>query len=125
MNSRKKPVFLNLFIIRFSMAAIMSVIHRISGVVMVLVIPVLLYILQLSLSADKGFNTVAAFFAHPLGLFILFLMLWALMHHLFAGMRYLLIDIDVGVEHPTYRYSAWAVMLVSPLVALILLGGLA
>ncbi len=125
MNSRKKPVFLNLFIIRFSIAAIMSVIHRISGMVMVMAIPVLLYLLQLSLNSNQGFDTVAAFFAHPLGLIILFLMLWALMHHLFAGIRYLLIDIDVGVERPTYRISAWAVMLASPLVALMLLGGLA
>ncbi|MCU7885244.1 MAG: succinate dehydrogenase, cytochrome b556 subunit, partial [Candidatus Thiodiazotropha sp. (ex Lucinoma annulata)] len=55
---------------------------------------------------------------------LLFLFLWGLMHHLLAGIRYLLIDIDVGVEKPLFRQTAWAVTLVAPLLALILMGGL-
>ncbi|MEW8380360.1 MAG: hypothetical protein AB2704_00815 [Candidatus Thiodiazotropha taylori] len=51
-------------------------------------------------------------------------MLWALMHHLFAGIRYLLIDIDIGVEKPLFGQTSWAVTLAAPVVALILLGGL-
>lgn len=106
------------------MAGIMSIIHRATGVVMVLSIPLLIYLFDLSLSSADGFATVKAFFSLGLVKLVLFLMLWALMHHLLAGIRYLLIDIDIGVDKPFYRQTAWGVTLAAPVLALILMGGL-
>jgi succinate dehydrogenase / fumarate reductase cytochrome b subunit len=102
----------------------MSIIHRATGVVMVFSIPLMIYLLDRSLSNAEGFAEVEALFNMGLVRLILFLMLWALMHHLLAGVRYLLIDIDIGVDQPLYRLTAWAVTVAAPLLALILLGGL-
>ncbi len=65
-------------------------------------------------------DTVAGW---PFKLF-LFLALWALMHHFLAGIRYLLLDVDVGVEKPLYRQTALGVLAAAPVLALILTGGL-
>ncbi|MES9940645.1 MAG: succinate dehydrogenase, cytochrome b556 subunit [Candidatus Thiodiazotropha sp. 6PLUC2] len=124
LDTKPRPVFLNLVKIRLPMAGIMSIIHRATGVVMVLSIPLLIYLFDLSLSSADGFATVKAFFSLGLVKLVLFLMLWALMHHLLAGIRYLLIDIDIGVDKPFYRQTAWGVTLAAPVLALILMGGL-
>jgi succinate dehydrogenase / fumarate reductase, cytochrome b subunit len=123
-DTKPRPVFLDLTKIRLPIAGIMSIIHRATGVVMVLAIPLLIYLLDLSLSSAEGFADAKAIFTNGFVKLLLFLFLWGLMHHLLAGIRYLLIDIDVGVEKPLFRQTAWAVMLVAPLLALILMGGL-
>ncbi len=120
----KRPVFLNLIKIRLPVAGVMSIIHRASGVVMVFSIPFLLYLLQGSLKSEQSYQQIVAFVHQPVAMVVLFLMMWSLMHHLFAGIRYMLIDIDIGVEAPVYRYSAWVVMLLSPIAALVLTGGM-
>jgi len=112
--AKPRPVFLNLLQIRLPVAGIMSIIHRATGVVMVLSIPLLVYLLDLSLSGPQGFADAQALFGF----------LWGLMHHLLAGIRYLLIDIDIGVEKPLFRQTAWAVIVAAPVLALILMGGL-
>lgn len=122
--TKPRPVFLNLFKIRLPMAGVMSIIHRATGVLMVLVIPLLIYLLDLSLSGPDGFVHAKGIFAGGLVKLILFLFLWGLMHHFLAGIRYLLIDIDIGVEKPLFRQTAWAVTLAAPVLALLLLGGL-
>lgn len=122
--TKPRPVFLNLIKIRLPIAGIMSIIHRVTGVVMVLAIPVLIYLLDLSLSGPEGFAAVKGLFAGTFIKLLLFLFLWGLMHHFLAGIRYLLIDIDIGVEKPLFRQTAWAVILVAPVLALILTGGL-
>ena len=51
---------------------------------------------------------------------VVFLLLWGLMHHLFAGLRYLALDLDLGLDKQTERLTAWVVMLGAPLAALLL-----
>lgn len=116
-----RPVHLNLFVIRMPVPAVMSIAHRASGVLLVLLIPWLVYGLQQSLAGAEGFAEVRAWFSGWLGLSLLFLLLWALLHHLFAGFRYLLLDIHIGVDKAPERASAWAVMLMAPLAAALLL----
>ena len=124
LDTKPRPVFLNLVKIRLPIAGIMSIIHRVTGVVMVASIPLLIYLLDLSLSGAAGFADAKAFFSHGLVRFVLFLFMWGLMHHLLAGIRYLLIDIDIGVDKPLFRQTAWAVTLTAPVIALMLMGGL-
>lgn len=121
---KPRPVFLNLIKIRLPVAGVMSIIHRVTGVVMVLAIPLLIYLFGLSLSSEAGFADAANLFGNILVKLILFLFLWGLMHHLLAGIRYLLIDIDIGVEKPLFQQTAWAVIVAAPVLALILMGGL-
>jgi succinate dehydrogenase / fumarate reductase, cytochrome b subunit len=122
--AKPRPVFLNLMQIRLPVAGIMSIIHRATGVVMVIAIPLLIYLLDLSLTGKAGFAAAADLFDNGLIKLLLFLFLWGLMHHLLAGIRYLLIDIDIGVDKPLFRQTAWAVIGTAPLLALILMGGL-
>ena len=122
--AKPRPVFLNLMQIRLPVAGVMSIIHRVTGVVMVLSIPLLIYLFDLSLAGPQGFAEVGALFDNILVKLILLGFIWGLMHHLMAGIRYLLIDIDVGVEKPLFRQTAWAVIIAAPVLALILMGGL-
>ncbi len=119
---QKKPVFLNLLQIRLPIAGIMSIIHRASGMLMVLLIPLSIYLLDLSLADEQGFAAIGSLLHSTLVGFILLLLLWVLLHHLYSGIRYLLIDVEIGVDRPSYRYTAWAVTLLAPLSALLLWG---
>jgi succinate dehydrogenase / fumarate reductase cytochrome b subunit len=118
-----RPVHLNLFLIRMPVPAVMSIAHRASGVLMVVLTPLLVYALQQSVSGPAGFAQIQQWFAGWLGTLGLFVLLWALLHHLFAGFRYLLLDIHIGVDKTPERRSAWVVMLGAPLAALLLLLG--
>ena len=57
------------------------------------------------------------------GTVFVFLVMWSLAHHLLAGIRYLLIDIDVGVDKEIARQSALAVTVAGPILGLLLTGG--
>ena len=111
-----RPVFLNLLHIRLPVAGIMSILHRASGLLMFLLIPVLLYLLALSLRSPQGFTTATTLLGHPLSKLLLLVTLWALCHHLLAGIRFLLIDVDIGVQRDAMRRSAWLVNLSAPLL---------
>jgi succinate dehydrogenase / fumarate reductase cytochrome b subunit len=123
-STRKRPFYLNLIKIRLPVAGVMSIMHRLSGLFLALVTPALIYLLDLSLDHHGGFDQAHALLGTWLGRAALFVLLWALMHHLLAGIRYLLLDIDIGIDKPRYRHSAWAVIGLAPLLALLLLGGL-
>jgi len=122
-NAHRRPVHLNLFLIRMPVPAVMSIVHRASGVLLVLLTPVLIYTLQLSLSGASGFARVQASFSGGLAPFWLFFLAWALLHHLLAGLRYLVLDLDVGAEKAIERASAWVVLAGAPVAALGLLAG--
>jgi succinate dehydrogenase / fumarate reductase cytochrome b subunit len=117
-----RPVFLNLLQIRLPVAGVMSIGHRITGVVMVLAIPALIYLLDRSVAGPEGFASVKGMVTSLPFQVVLFLALWALTHHFLAGIRYLLLDVDVGVDKPLYRHTALAVLVAAPLLALLLMG---
>jgi len=119
---RSRPVFLDLLKIRLPVSAVLSIAHRATGLLLVLAIPPAIYLLDLSLSGPEGFTAVRDFLKGPVGQSALFLGLWVLLHHLLAGVRCLLIDMDLGVERTVSRKSAWAVILAAPLVALACVG---
>ncbi len=115
--SDPRPIFFNLLLIRFPVAAIMSIAHRISGVVMVLAIPALIYILDLSLKSEQGFQQARDLLGHWFITLVLILLGWGLMHHLLAGLRYLGLDFDVGIEKEQARVTAWLVLIVAAAIA--------
>jgi len=123
-SSTQRPVNLNLLKIRLPIAGVMSIMHRISGFFLALLTPVIIYWLDIALSGETGFIETQAMLQSFAGKVALFVVIWALMHHILAGIRYLLLDIDVGIEKPYYRQTAWAVVIAAPLIAVALLGGL-
>lgn len=98
MAQQARPVFLDLRRIRQPLNAIVSILHRVTGVFLILVIPVLLWLLDRSLVSPEGFAQVVAIIRHPIGLFLLLVGLWWLLHHLFAGIRYLLMEFGIGED---------------------------
>ena len=109
--------------IRLPIGGIMSIIHRATGVFMFLALPYLIYLLDLSLSGPDGYAQAAASVNSVIGVVFIFLIMWSLMHHLLAGIRYLLIDVDMGVDKEMARKTALAVVIAGPVLGLLLTGG--
>ncbi len=119
---RSAPVYLNLFRISFPVGAVTSIAHRISGVLLTLSFPLLVYLLDLSLQDAEGFSQARGWLQSvwfKLGSAVL---VWSLFHHLFSGVRYLLIDIEAGVGLRQARASAWLVNIAGVAAALLYLG---
>jgi len=104
-----RPRNLDLWTVRFPVPAVLSILHRGSGLLLVLAIPWLAWMLERSVSGPEGFRAVVDHLASGPARLALVLVAWALAHHLFAGIRYLLIDLDIGVERRRARASAWLV----------------
>ncbi len=115
--TKQRPVHLDLAKIRLPGVAIASIGHRVSGVLLFLSIPVLIYILQVSLEGPQGFARAGAIADHLLFKLALVGWIWALTHHFIAGIRYLLIDADIGVERSVARQTAKLVMAAGALAA--------
>lgn len=117
----KRPVFLNLTKMHFPVTAIVSILHRVTGVIIFLSLPFLLYFLEQSLQSLITFNHMKTVLEPVLFRIIVWLISSAFIYHAFAGIRHLFMDIGCGESLTAGRISAWGVMLLT-LVATILLG---
>ena len=96
---KPRPVYLNLLAIRQPIPAIVSILHRISGLLLFLVgIPVLLWGVERSLASPETFAQWKAAVAHPFAKLVLLGLAWAYIHHLLAGLRHLVMDLHIGLE---------------------------
>ena len=109
--SDKRPVYLNLLKIRLPLTGIVSFAHRITGVILFLALPFVVYLLDLSIESQESFNSARQILNQPAMLLIQILLLWSIAHHFFAGIRFLLIDAEIGVEKSQARIGAWMVLL--------------
>ena len=121
---KRRPVFFNLLQIQLPVGALTSIAHRITGVVLAVGIPFGVYVLDLSLRGPQTYAQVTSMLDNWAlhGTVIVFV--WALAHHLLAGVRHLLSDIDIGSILPSARRSAWIVNIGGFLVALLAAGTL-
>lgn len=117
-NKNKRPVYLNLFQIRLPAAGVVSILHRITGVVMVISLPLSLYALQQSLAGADEYTVITGYLTLLWIRLLLIVLAVALALHFLAGVRHLLLDIDVGVTRRVARWSAWAVLAGTGLTAL-------
>ena len=121
--TKQRPKYLALNEIRLPLAGFASILHRVSGAGLFLMLPLLIWILQLSLgSTQESADLFKAVTGNLLVKLVLLGLLWAFLHHFCMGIRILLIDIHVGVEKQQAHNSAVAVMVVS--LALTLIFGL-
>jgi succinate dehydrogenase / fumarate reductase, cytochrome b subunit len=120
--SKQRPKNLNLFTIRFPIPAIISILHRISGVILFLIIPFMLWGLSLSLASPQDFDDLHLFLSSPLMKLLIWGCLSAFIYHFVAGIRHLLMDIHVGEELKSGRLSAKLTLFVS--ILLIILTGI-
>jgi succinate dehydrogenase / fumarate reductase cytochrome b subunit len=118
-----RPVYLNLIKIRLPLTGIVSFAHRISGVLLFLFIPFSVYLLDLSVQSAESFAAVKQLLDQPLMLALQLLIIWSIAHHFFAGIRFLLIDAEIGVEKSQARIGSWLVFLAEAIAILLILVG--
>ena len=121
--SDNRPVYLNLLKIRLPLTGIVSFAHRVSGVLLFLFLPFLVYLLDLSVQSEESFASVQQMMNQPLMSLVLILVLWSIAHHFFAGIRFLLIDAEIGVEKAQARLGAWLVFLAEAITIMLIIVG--
>jgi succinate dehydrogenase / fumarate reductase cytochrome b subunit len=118
--TKPRPVYLNLPQIRLPLPGIVSILHRISGALLFLIgIPLLLAGVACSLASPASYAQLTAVAAHPLAKLVLLGFAWAYLHHFFAGIRYLLLDVHQGIELAPARRSSVIVLVVSLALTLV------
>ena len=90
---KKRPKNLDLPTIRLPLPGVLSILHRISGAVLFLLLPVLLWLFQQSLASPETYAAAKAVTSNFLVKIILLGLIWLYMHHFCAGIRYLLLDL--------------------------------
>ncbi|MBL4711906.1 MAG: succinate dehydrogenase, cytochrome b556 subunit [Gammaproteobacteria bacterium] len=118
-----RPVYLNLLKIRLPLPGIVSFAHRITGVILFLALPFVVYLLGLSIESKQAFLEVQKILNQPLIRLIEILLLWSIAHHFFAGIRFLLIDAEIGVEKSQSRLGAWLVLIAEVLTLFVIICG--
>jgi len=121
---KSRPEFRNihvsqLFLYRLPLAGIASVMHRISGAALFLALPFLLWLLDLSLTSEISFERLRGIAAGWFVKLVLLGLIWAFLHHLFAGIRFLFLDLHVGLDLAPSRASALAVFAISVLLTIL------
>lgn len=111
--SATRPVYLNLLLIRQPIGAIVSIVHRITGAVMCVLIPFALCALQKSLASPEGFAEIKTTLSGGIGHAAALLALWFLVQHLYSGIRHLLLDIDIGIDLNPARAMGWVTFVAS------------
>jgi succinate dehydrogenase / fumarate reductase cytochrome b subunit len=113
MQNRKpnnRPKNLNLLTIRLPINALVSILHRVTGCVLFLILPLLLIGLQWSLSSEQGFTTVKEILNSPFIKLVFFGFAWAFFHHFFAGLRHLAMDVHWATTLMKARFTSKAVL---------------
>ncbi|MGQ4275661.1 succinate dehydrogenase, cytochrome b556 subunit [Pseudidiomarina sp. E22-M8] len=103
---KQRPVNLNLLTIRQPAAAISSILHRISGLIMLLSVGLLVWALATSLQSAEGFAMVHELFTGFIAKFIVWGILTALGYHLVAGVRHMIMDMGYFEELVSGRITA-------------------
>jgi len=115
-NARKeRPQIRNIHITdivryRLPMPGIVSIMHRISGAVLFLALPVLLYLFELSIRSAISFAEFGGVISHPFAKLVLVVLSWGYLQHFFAGIRHLVMDTHIGLDKQSARKSAAVVL---------------
>ncbi len=114
----KRPIYLDVTKYRYPNTAIVSILHRVSGVILFLYIPFLLCALDRSVSSGEEFQGLVLSLDLPIMKILAWGFLAALIFHLVAGIRHLLMDMGIGESHRGGRLGANIVFIVSALLIL-------
>ena len=120
--SPRRPKYYDLSLANLPPPGLVSILHRVSGALLFFpILPALLYVLQAALGSEESYAQCREFFRHPLVKLALLGVVWLYAHHFFAGIRYLLLDVHVGVMKEPSRRSAYAVLVLG-VIATALIG---
>ena len=117
---RRGPVYLNLLKITLPPGGWVSILHRVGGLLLVFATPFLLWLMGRSLQDERGYAQAVALLASPLARLLLWVVGVALLHHLLAGVRHLLLDLQIAIDKAPARRSAFVVLTLDALGAMLL-----
>lgn len=117
---RNRPKNLNLFTIRLPINALVSILHRATGCILFLILPLLLGTLQLSLSSAEHYQTAVSILHSPFSKLMLLGLAWAFFHHFFAGVRHLAMDVHWMTTLMKARFTSKLVLALGVLATLAL-----
>lgn len=117
---RGRPVNLNLFTIRFPITAIISILHRVSGVLLFLFVPLIVWALQASLYSPDSFAAVQVIFKMFIIKFLIWVFLSGLAYHMLAGIRHLIMNVGYLESLNKMQLTAKVILGLSVLFSLIL-----
>ena len=118
----KRPVDLPLLKIRLPIGGVISIIHRITGALLVLILPLATVLLDHSLESQRGFENVSSILESPLVKLLALAGLVVLIQHTISGIRHLLLDLQIGMDRETARRTAWTVPVVTLVITAIFAG---
>ena len=115
---KQRPKYLSLpailFQIRLPLPGWVSILHRVSGALLVFPFAAwALYLLDVSLRSEQGFSRIREYMGMPLAKLGLLVFLWAGCHHFCAGIRYLALDLNLGIALRPARISSAVVIVLS------------
>ena len=114
---KPRPKYLSLsallFEIRLPLPGWVSILHRVSGLILFLAVLWLLFMLDRSLASEAGFESMRRYAGLPLVKLSLLVLIWAYCHHFCAGIRFLFLDLDKGVDLARARLTSVVVLAVS------------
>jgi len=113
-----KPQFRNIHVTqilgyRLPAPGMVSILHRASGAIMFLLLPLVIWLLQLSLASENSYLRLSAIASQWWAKLVILALVWSLLHHLVAGIRYLLLDLHIGIDKAASVKSAFAVFAIS------------
>ncbi len=107
---------------RLPAAGVVSILHRVSGAMMFLLLPFILYLFDLSITSEISFDYLKGFTSHWFVKLLILAVSWGYLHHFCGGIRHLIMDAHIGLSKEEARKSAHMVFLVSvPLTLLVAL----
>ncbi|WVN40981.1 succinate dehydrogenase, cytochrome b556 subunit [beta proteobacterium MWH-UniP1] len=124
LTKKSRPQFRNINIsdlrqYRLPAAGIMSILHRVSGAAMFLLLPLIIWIFDLSLTSELSYAQLMEITASPLVKIVLCGLAWAFIHHLLAGIRHLVSDLHIGLtKEQSARWSS-GVMIGAVLISIV------
>jgi len=118
--NQKRPVNLDLATLKYPPMAIVSILHRLSGIALFLLLPLILYYLSLSLHNEQSYIDLQQLFTQPLHKLLLWIFGAALIYHMLAGIRHLIMDLGYGEGLESGRRSAIFVIAVAAILTILL-----
>lgn len=118
--NKNRPKHLALHKIKLPLPGIVSILHRVTGALLFVALPLLLFILDQSLRSIETYTNLTEVLSHPILKLALLGLMWAFLHHFCAGLRYLAIDLHWISHIAAARTSSKWVMLVSLSLTIVL-----
>lgn len=109
---KPRPQFRNISVpqilsYRLPLAGKLSILHRVSGALLFLCLPlVILPLFAASVTSQAGFDQLAGYVDNVLVKLVLLVLIWGYLHHFCAGIRYLLLDLHIGIDRVSAQKSA-------------------